>query len=55
VLHRDLLLALTAVAIERFEQDRIGTGKLVRLAQVLAAPLERLLAPAPGLTPMLRS
>src|SRR5713101_7494815 len=30
VFHRDLLLALAAVAIERVEQDRIGTRKLVR-------------------------
>src|SRR5207302_7269995 len=37
VLDCDLLLALTALAVERVEEDRIGTGKLVRLAQVLAA------------------
>src|SRR5262249_19323023 len=30
VLHRDLLLAFAAVAIERIEQSRIGAGELVR-------------------------
>src|SRR5262249_11171493 len=33
VLHRDLLLAFAAVAIERIEQSRIGAGELVCLAQ----------------------
>ena len=44
VFHRDLLLALAAMMIQRIEQHGIGPGKLVRLAQVLASPLERLLA-----------
>src|SRR5438270_10333486 len=43
VFDRDLLLTLAAVAVERVEQRRIGAGKLVRLAQVFAAPLECLL------------
>jgi hypothetical protein len=30
VLDRDLLLALAAVAIERFEQRGVGPGELVR-------------------------
>jgi hypothetical protein len=30
VLHRDLLLAFAAVAIERIEQSRRGAGELVR-------------------------
>src|SRR5215831_7803893 len=33
VLDRDLLLTLAAVAIERTEQEGIGTAELVRLAQ----------------------
>src|SRR5260370_6519416 len=44
LLHRDLLLALAAVAIERVEQHGIGARKLVGLTQVLATPLERLFA-----------
>ena len=40
VLHCDLLLALTAVPVERVQQDCI-TGKLVRLVQILAAPVQR--------------
>ena len=44
MLHRDLLLALAAVAIERFEQRRIGARELVRLGEVLAPALEGLLA-----------
>ena len=43
VLDRDLLLALAAVAVERIEQEGVGARELVGLAQVLAAPLERLL------------
>jgi hypothetical protein len=37
VFHRDLLLALAAMMIQRIEQHGIGPGKLVRLAQVLAS------------------
>ena len=33
VLDRDLLLALAAVAVERFEQRGVGAGKLVRLVR----------------------
>ena len=44
VLHRDLLLAFAAVAIERIEQSRIGAGEFVGLAQILAPSLERLFA-----------
>ncbi len=43
LLDRDLLLPLAAVAIECIQQEGIGTGKLVRLAQVLAMSLECLL------------
>ena len=41
MLHRDLLLALAAVAIERIEQRRISAGEFVGLAQILAPALER--------------
>jgi PleD family two-component response regulator len=44
VFHRDFLLALATVTIERFEQHGVRPGKLVGLAQVLASPLKRLLA-----------
>src|SRR5215468_6704198 len=44
VLHRDLLLAFAAVAIERIEQSRIGAGELVRLAQSFPSALEALIA-----------
>jgi hypothetical protein len=44
VLHRDLLLALAAMAVKPIEQQRIAAGELVRLAQVLAATLESLFA-----------
>jgi hypothetical protein len=44
VLHRDLLLALAAMMVQGVEQHGIGPGKLVRLTQVLASPLKRLLA-----------
>jgi hypothetical protein len=37
VLYSHLLLAFAAMAIERVEQHDIGPGKLVRLAQALAA------------------
>jgi hypothetical protein len=41
VLHRDLLLAFAAVAIERIEQSRIGAGELVRRLGIrrVAGPL----------------
>src|SRR5262249_44815346 len=42
--HRDLLLALAAVAVERIEQRSIGAGELVRLAKILLSALECLLA-----------
>jgi hypothetical protein len=42
VLHRHLLLALAAIAIERVKQHRIGAGELVCLAQIVAPALERL-------------
>src|SRR5262245_12561039 len=44
VLHRDLLLAFAAVAIERIEQSRIGAGELVGLAQSFPSALEGLVA-----------
>jgi hypothetical protein len=37
--HRHLLLALTAVAVERFEQRGMGAGKLIRLGKVFAPAL----------------
>jgi hypothetical protein len=43
-LHRDLLLALATVAIERFKQRGIGAGKLVRLGEALPSALEGLFA-----------
>jgi hypothetical protein len=42
VLHRDLLLAFAAVAIERVEQHRIGARELVGLVQVLTPAFKRL-------------
>jgi hypothetical protein len=33
VLHRDLLLALAAMSIERVEQRRIGAGELALMSQ----------------------
>jgi hypothetical protein len=48
VLHRDLLLALAEVANESFEQGGEGAGELVRLGEVLATPLECLLAEHPA-------
>lgn len=44
MLDRDLLLALAAVAIERFEQRGVGPRELVRLGEVLPPALEGLLA-----------
>jgi hypothetical protein len=44
VLDRDFLLALAAVAIERFEQRGVGAGELARLIEILLPALERLLA-----------
>ena len=44
VLDGDLLLALAAMAVQGFEQRGVGAGEPVRLVQVLAAALERLLA-----------
>jgi hypothetical protein len=44
VLHRDFLLTLAAMPIERFEQYGICPRQLVRLGEVLTPPLERLLA-----------
>jgi len=44
VLHRDLLLAFAAVAIERIKQHRVSAGEFVGLAQILAPSLERLFA-----------
>ena len=44
VLDRDLLLALAAMAVEGFEQRRVGAGELVGLGEVLAPALEGLLA-----------
>jgi hypothetical protein len=43
VLHRHLLLALAAVAIEGFKQRGEGAAELVRLVKVLAPALESLL------------
>jgi hypothetical protein len=37
-LHRHLLLALAAVAIERFEERRIGAGELIGLARFSRRP-----------------
>ena len=43
VFDRDFLLALlAAVAIERIEENRVGAGQLVRLAEVIAAGLPKL-------------
>ena len=42
--HCDLLLALAAMPIERFEQRGVGAGKFVRLREVLLSALECLLA-----------
>lgn len=44
VLDRDLLLAFAAMAVESFEQRRIGAGKFVRLGEVFAPALEGLFA-----------
>ena len=44
VLHGHLLLALAAVAVERFEQLSEGARELVRLGEVLAPTFEGLLA-----------
>ncbi|MGE0775513.1 MAG: hypothetical protein AB7L36_10825 [Sphingomonadaceae bacterium] len=44
VLHRNLLLALAAVAIECLEQRGEGAGELVRLGEVIASALEGLFA-----------
>ena len=44
MLHRDLLLALAAMAVEGFEQGGIGAGQLVGLGKVLATPFEGLFA-----------
>jgi hypothetical protein len=44
VLDCDFLLTLAAVTIEHIEQQCVGAGELVRLAQIIAPPLERLLA-----------
>jgi hypothetical protein len=43
MLHGDRLSALAAVAVEGFEERRIGAGKLIRLGEVLAPALEELL------------
>src|SRR5260370_12067608 len=42
VLHRNLLLALTAVAVECVEQHRVRAGELVGLAQILTSAPEGL-------------
>ena len=42
VLDRDLLLAFAAMAVEGFEQRRIGARQLVSLGEVLAPALEGL-------------
>jgi len=42
VFHRDLLLALNAMAIERIEQHRRGARELAGLNQTLASAFERL-------------
>ena len=42
VLHRNLLLALTAVAVECVEQHRVRAGELVGLAQILTPAPEGL-------------
>jgi hypothetical protein len=39
MLHRDLLLALAAVAVERFEQRGEAAGELIGLGEVLAPAL----------------
>jgi hypothetical protein len=44
MLHSYLLLAFTAMAIERVEQNRICAGKFVCLAQVLAPDFKGLFA-----------
>jgi hypothetical protein len=44
MLDRHLLLALAAMAVEGFEQRRIGAGQLVGLGEVLAPALEGLFA-----------
>jgi hypothetical protein len=43
VLNRDLLLAFATMTIERVQQNRKGTAKLIGLRQTLTVPLERLL------------
>src|SRR5262245_63278029 len=40
VVHRDFLLALAAMPIQRFEQCGVGTGQFVRLGKVLAPPAD---------------
>ena len=42
VFNRHLLLALAAVAVERFDQRGEGAGELIRLVQVFAPALEAL-------------
>jgi hypothetical protein len=44
VLHRHLLLAFAAVAVEGVQQRGIGARKLVRLREILAPSLEGLFA-----------
>jgi hypothetical protein len=44
VLDRYLLLALAAMPVQGVEQHGLSPGKLVRLTQVFASPLKRLLA-----------
>ncbi len=44
MLYSDFLLALAAMAVQRFEERRIRVRKLIRLGEVLAPALESLLA-----------
>jgi hypothetical protein len=48
MLHRDFLLPLPAMTIERIEQHRIGPAELVRLGQVFVSPLKSLLPEHPS-------
>ncbi|MFL5137020.1 MAG: hypothetical protein ACJ8C6_20980 [Microvirga sp.] len=44
MLHRDLLLAFAAMAVEGLDQGRISARQLVGLGEVLASSLKRLFA-----------
>ncbi len=44
MLDRDFLLTLATMAVQRFKQGGVGSGKLVRLGEVFAPSFQRLAA-----------